>query len=303
MIARHDHQRLQDHLLIASAGDSCEDIFQVRLRLDGTDIVILHTLVSQDILHLRIDSVGLRFRSVSHEADSGLPVVIVLRRLHDGVSHRAEILVRGEQRLSDHDLLKAVGVLCDLVLQIRVLQSVHQVGRLDHQGLHAVLHCAVQCLPHVVNNLPVPLFHVVDDDLAGECAADAPVRECFLQGFLDGADGLPAAVVEAGSEAHHQQFLLPDVIPVPRIVQGSIAGIVVFFFLFLRRGRLASGLFNCGLRRRGLRCCSLRSRSLCRLRRSCRSCRRSAAAACCQKSQGCQKHNSCQILFHSISPP
>ena len=177
---------------------------------------------------------------MAHEADGGLAVVILLRGLDDGVRHAVKVLVAGQQRRADGDGLEGIGIGGKLVCQVVVLKAVHQMGRLHHQALDAVGHGAVQRLAHVVDHLAVTGLDVVDDDLAGKAAAHAPVREGLLQRTLDGADGLAAAVVEAGAEADHQQLVLADFVGVARIVQRGVAGVVVLFIV------LRGGLFLLG---------------------------------------------------------
>ena len=139
--------------------------------------------------------------------------------------------------LGQDDLVKGVGILGKLVLEIGVLKAVHQVGRLHDEGLDAVVCCAIQGLLHVVDLHAVTLEDVVDDDLACEGAAHTPVGKGFLERRLDRADGEAAAVIEACAEGHDQQLLLADLICVAGIVQGRVArGVVFFLFFALRHG-------------------------------------------------------------------
>ena len=105
----------------------------------------------------------------------------------------------------------------------------HQVRRLHDQSLDTIFHGTVQRFGNVVNHLTVPVLHMVNDDLAGESPADAPIGKCLLQGALNSADGHAAAVIEARSEGDHQQFLLPDLIRIQRVVQRSVTGFIVLF--------------------------------------------------------------------------
>ena len=66
---------------------------------------------------------------------------------------------------------------------------------------------------------------MVDDDLRGKGAAHAPVGVGSLQGILDALDVGSAAVVEGGTEGHHQQLVFANVIGVAGIVLGGIAGV------------------------------------------------------------------------------
>ena len=114
-----------------------------------------------------------------------------------------------------------------------VLQSVHQVGGLDHQGFYAVLHSPVQGLLHIVNGDIVPAFHMINDNLAGKAPPDRILWECFFHGIFNGANGQPSAVIVAGAKADHQQFLLPDTILIPGVVQRGVPS--VWFLLCLHR--------------------------------------------------------------------
>ena len=69
----------------------------------------------------------------------------------------------------------------------------HQVGRLNQQDPDPVLDGTLQRPGHVVDRFAVPSEHVIDDDLAGESPAHAPLRERLDQGALHTADGQTAA--------------------------------------------------------------------------------------------------------------
>ena len=130
-----------------------------------------------------------------------------------------------QQGLCHSNALKLVAVLVQHLVHLVVLCTVHQMGGLHDQVLHAVCHSAVQCLLHVVDLLTIACLHMVDDDLRGKGAAHAPVGVCGLQGVLNALDVGSAAVVEGGAEGHHQQLVLADLIGVAGIVLGSIAGV------------------------------------------------------------------------------
>ena len=99
------------------------------------------------------------------------------------------------------------------------------MGGLHHQLLHAARNCPLHGLLHIVDELAVTRLHMVDDDLGGKGPAYGPVGERCLDGILDALDILHTAAVEGSTEAHHQDFLLADVIGVPGIVQTGIAGV------------------------------------------------------------------------------
>ena len=102
------------------------------------------------------------------------------------------------------------------------------MGRLNDQIFDTVISGAVQRLANVVNHFAIAVLDVVKDDLAGKAAAYRVVRECFLHGFLDGADRKPAVVVIAGAEADDQQFVFANIVLIERIVQTGVSGIIVF---------------------------------------------------------------------------
>ena len=130
-----------------------------------------------------------------------------------------------QQGLSHSDRFKLVAVGVDHFHHLVVLSTVHQVGGLDDQILHAVFHSAIHGLLHVVDLFAVTSLHMVDDDLCGECAAHRPIRVCSLQSILDALDVLHAAVVEGGAEGDHQQLVVANVVLIAGIVLGSIAGV------------------------------------------------------------------------------
>ena len=101
----------------------------------------------------------------------------------------------------------------------------HQVRRLDNQILDTVGNGTLKRLVHVVDLLAVAGLNVVDDDLRGEGAADAPIRVGGLQGVLDALDVSGAAAVEGGAEADDQQLIFADVVGIARVVLAGVAGV------------------------------------------------------------------------------
>lgn len=136
---------------------------------------------------------------MTHEADCGLAVVVLLGCVYDGIHNLLEVIIRGQQRITEHDLLEGIRIACQLILEVVVLQTVHQMGRLNNQSLNAVVYGAVQCLGYVVDLLAVTLVYMVDDDLAGEAAAYRVTGNAFCIAFSMAPDGLTAAVVIAGA--------------------------------------------------------------------------------------------------------
>ena len=130
-----------------------------------------------------------------------------------------------QQGLGHSNALKLVAVLVQHLVHLVILGTVHQMGGLHDQVLHAVCHSAIQCLLHIVDLLAIACLHMVDDDLCGKGAAHAPVGVSGLQGVLNALDVGGAAVIEGGAEGHDQQLVLTDLIGVAGIVLGGITGV------------------------------------------------------------------------------
>ena len=130
-----------------------------------------------------------------------------------------------QQGFGNGNAVEFVFVLLNSLAHLVVLGTVHQVRRLDDQIPDAVGNGAVQSLLHVVDLLAVAGLDVVDDDLRGEGAADAPIRVGGLQGVLDALDVGGAAAVEGGAEADDQQLIFTDVVGVARVVLAGVAGV------------------------------------------------------------------------------
>ena len=90
----------------------------------------------------------------------------------------------------------------------------HQMGRLYHQVLYAIVYGTLQGLIHIVDLLVITGLYMVDDDLCGKGSSYGPVRICGLQGFLDTSDICCTAVIERSTETYYQQFVVTDVISV-----------------------------------------------------------------------------------------
>ena len=130
-----------------------------------------------------------------------------------------------QQGLGNGNALKLVLILVNGLAHLVILGTVHQVGRLDNQILDTVGHSAVKRLLHIVNLLAIAGLHMVNDNLRGEGAADAPIGVRGLQGILNAFDVRGAAAVERGAEADNQQLILADVIRVAGVILGGIAGV------------------------------------------------------------------------------
>ena len=88
---------------------------------------------------------------------------------------------------------------------------------------------------------------MIDDNLTGEAAADAPLRAVLFQPAFNAADGQPAAVIITGPEADHEKLLIADLIFISGVVQRCITRFIVFFLFF-------GILFRRGGRRGGCKC-------------------------------------------------
>ena len=130
-----------------------------------------------------------------------------------------------EKRLCDDHGLEAGSVLVDGFGEFVVLGSVHQVGGLDDEILDAVGCRSFEGLVHVVDEFAVAGLDVVDDDLGGEGSSYCPVGIGGLKGVLDSLDVGGSALVERGAEAHDEELVLSDIVGVPGIIQGSVAGV------------------------------------------------------------------------------
>ena len=81
---------------------------------------------------------------------------------------------------------------------------------------------------------------MIDDDLRSKTSADVKIRERRSKIFFDRADGESSGIIEAGAERNDKQFCDADAVLIQRIVERGVAGLIVFFILFL------SGLLGLG---------------------------------------------------------
>ena len=133
-----------------------------------------------------------------------MAVVVGLRRVDDGLDDRLVVVVGVEERTTESGLVELVLDLVERALDVGVFLAGHQMRRLDHDLLHAVIDALLQRIVDVVDRAAVTALELVDDDLRGECATYVVVGECLPDVALDGADGNLAAVVVARAEARHQ---------------------------------------------------------------------------------------------------
>ena len=142
-----------------------------------------------------------------------------------GVGRGAILSDLPEQRLGDLDGLDFILIGLGGRTELVVLRTVHEVRRLDHEMLDAVVDGTLQRLVHVVDLLAITCLDMIDDNLRGEGTTHRPVRIRCLQCLLDPADVLRTAVVEGGTEAHDEKLLLADTVLVQRIVLAGIPGV------------------------------------------------------------------------------
>ena len=245
MVARHDHQGTQHHGGVTGFLDSCDHGLAggiLGLALHGADE---HVLIAQLVHlggHLAVSDLRHMRRTVTHQHIShtgllggggGLVTALAQSSGDDGLGNGFLIGVDDggvASHLTQHGLgdLNGLELVTNLVnggAHLVVLSTVHQMGGLHHQLLHAVGDSALQSLLHVVDLLAVTGLDVVDDDLSGEGAAHGPIGVGRLQGVLNALDVSYAAVVEGGAEGHHQQLLLADLVLVAGIVLGRVTGV------------------------------------------------------------------------------
>ena len=205
VVARDHHERCEHGLLVACGARGGDNILAGRFSLDGADEELRQALVLEHFLHLGIVGVGIGFGAVAHETQRRLAVVEGRHVLLNGCGHLLVVVVGGEQRVAERDLVELVGVLVELVFHVGVFQASHEMRRLHDDFLHAVFHAAVERLGHVVDRDAVALLQLVDDDLRGEGAADVVVLPVLLaDSVFDGADGDVARVVVARAEARDE---------------------------------------------------------------------------------------------------
>ena len=254
LIARHivvgvisgdDHERLENDLLVPALLHQREKILESGRGFHGPDVVILEALVREKLLHLCIDLVGLGFRAVAHEADRRLSVIIRGCRVGDRSCDRVKIRVVREERSGDFKMFEGIRILCDLVDEIRIFKAVHhEVGRLHDERLYIVGDGPVERFLYIVDLHLVAGFDMIDDDLAGKCAADAVFRKCLRKLLLDRADRESPAVIVACSEADDKKLLLADLIRVQWIVERCVSCVIILLIRF--RCSALRAAFNCG---------------------------------------------------------
>ena len=245
VVTGYDHERTKHDLFITRFLDALDHGFAgglCRLSFDGADVDVPIRKLLHLGLHLRVGHRGCVARAVAHENEGGAVLRCILealitgglhclgsQRLGDGllvgVGRGAILSDLPEQRLGDLDGLDFILIGLSGRTELVVLRAVHEVRRLDHEMLDAVVDGTLQRLVHVVDLLAITRLDVIDDDLRSEGTTNRPVRIRRLQRLLDAADILRTAVVEGGTEAHDEKLLLADTVLVQRIVLAGIPGV------------------------------------------------------------------------------
>ena len=245
VVTRHDHQRAQDDLGVTGVLDLLDHfltggIFRLALNRADKHVVIakglhggLHLLVAD----LRRVGGAVTHKHKRHTIGSGGSRIGITGGLdsfgRNSLRHSLLVLVDdggiaahlAQQRFGNDDALKLILVVLDGFAHFVVLGTVHQMGGLHDQIFDTVGNGALQRLLHIVDFLAVTRLHMVDDDLGGKGAADAPIGVGCLQGILDVLDVLRAAAVKRRAEADDQQLVLADFIGIAGIIACRIAGI------------------------------------------------------------------------------
>ena len=205
---------------------------------------MLKAFICQHLLHLCVNTIGICLSAVAHKADCGLTVIVLCGCVCDCLDDCLKIIITGQKRLAYCYLLKRVRILCDLINQIVVLQAIHQMSRLDNQGLYVIVNRTLECFAYVIDRYVISRLYMVNDDLAGKASSYGIIRECLLHCVLNCANGQTAAVVKAGSKADNHQLLIADLVLISCVVHRCISGVIIFFVFCL-------SLCSCFL------CCSL----------------------------------------------
>ena len=245
MVTGDDHQRAQDDLGVTGLLDLLDNGIAggvLGFTLDGADKDVVIAQRLHRGLHLAVADLGGVGRAVAHKdkggaVRSGGSGVVISGGLDglggDGGGYGLLVVVDdggifadlAQQGFGNGNAVELVPVLLNRLAHLVVLGAVHQVRRLDNQILDAVGNGTVKRLVHVVDLLAVAGLNVVDDDLRGEGAADAPIRVGGLQGVLNALDVSGAAAVEGGAEADDQQLIFADVVGIARVVLAGVAGV------------------------------------------------------------------------------
>ena len=195
---------------------------------------------------------------MTHEYDSCFAVVVFRGGIGDCRYYSAVVVIACKKRSAYLYAVELVSLRLYDFHKIVVLISAHNVCGLYDKLLYAVLFKALERFVNIVDLDTVTLFQLVDDDLAGECAAHFLIGVRVRDSFFYRADSCVTAVIVACSEAYRKN-------------NGLCVSGCVFSLRLLLVCLYSFGLLYCCL------CCRSRFR---RFRSgSCRSLR-CAAAAC-----------------------
>ena len=151
-----------------------------------------------------VDGVRLGLGTVAHEADGGLAVLVATHGVVYGLDNGDAVLGGGQQRRTDRDGVELRLVVLELLHDVLVLESVHEMRGLHDHALHSLSHDLVHGLLEVVDMTTRVLLNVVDDRLRGEGPTHIVGRKRLADVRLDGADGDVSARGVARAEAHDQ---------------------------------------------------------------------------------------------------
>ena len=172
MVTGYDHQRLKNNLLVITSLYLCKYIIHRRSCLNGTYKIVLKTCICQLILHLLIYSVAVCLCTMSHEADGCLTIIILSCCICDSLHNLIEILITCKKRITDYNLIKCICIIANFIYNICILQTIHQMCRLDYKILNAVIHCTVKGFCHIINGNAISSLYMINDDLACKASSD-----------------------------------------------------------------------------------------------------------------------------------
>lgn len=200
MVACNDHQGEQDYLLIAAFLDESDNIFNAGGSFNGADEIIVMTGSGHLFLNLGIGGVGFMLCTMSHVNDGSTFGIVISGGVYKYLYECVIVRVGGKKVLADLDAVKLIVILVDLFDNIIILIAAHNMSGLNDNFLNAVSNKAIKSLGYVVNGEVVTLLELVNDYLAGESTTDFVIGISGPESFLDGADGLLAGIVIAGSK-------------------------------------------------------------------------------------------------------
>ena len=146
VISGNYHKRLQNSLFIAALFYKLYHILKRRRRFHRTYIIVVIARRLYHILHFGVDTVRRCFRTVSHKADGGFSVVIFRRCFGDGCYDLIIVFIRVKKGFRYHDAVKGIRIIINLIHQIVILVSMHEMSGLNHKISDSVVHRPVKSL-------------------------------------------------------------------------------------------------------------------------------------------------------------